>query len=412
MTENKKTLVHIAIWTCLTMFILAIGMYYFPHECPDLGFWGSLYYTIRLFIMEHDLGHFPNSWPLVFIYFFAPIVALSVVGTAISYFFKLSPVLRTKWKYDHVVVCGLGRTGRILAATLKQEGVSVVGVDSECPEQFDEWSSKHNIPIIYGNLMSHVTLKKAGTARARAVIFASGDDLLNLEGVVGAYGWLQDNGEGPIRLLWAHIASEKLADTARFAMRTRGNIGIRFFDTYHIAAIKMVEKYFTRELRQKIREITILGFGKFGRDLMDVMVRNLVFPEKRLIRVIDIQDRRKEVCVLAEELNIAEQVTFAQTDINDLDMADSEDKAFFLCTDDDIGNLAGALMLTRNISGTHVYVRMATWPMPAIKGHLSENRGITFVNINDLVEEGIRDLPGIFRPAEQSDLKRTEEDDD
>ena len=61
--------------------------------------------------------------------------------------------------------------------------------------------------------------------------------------------------------------------------------------------------------------------------------------------------------------------------------------------DDDIGNLTVALMLTSKMKGTYIYVRMTMWPIAALKDHLCYNRGLTFVNINDLVIKGIENLP-------------------
>ncbi len=65
-----------------------------------------------------------------------------------------------------------------------------------------------------------------------------------------------------------------------------------------------------------------------------------------------------------------------------------------------------ALTLTKKMNGHHIYVRMAKWPMPAIQYLLCKDKGISFVNLNDLVEKGLEDLPGIFAPAKASDLKR------
>ncbi len=405
--RSNGLIIQIGLWTASITLIIVIGLIYFPKEVEGLGFFGALYYSIRLFIMEHDLPCFPKSGPLIFIYFFAPIVALSAIGTAIKYFLRFSPELKTRWKSDHVVICGMGRIGRLLATTLRQKGVSVVGVDSRNPEHFEEWRSEYNGPIIFGDYMSLKILEKAGVPGARAVIFASGDDLANLEAVVGAYEWLRKT-PGPIRLLWAHIANEQLADTARSALLTKGSVGIRLFDTYHIAATRMVAKYFNHDMRQGISEIIILGFGKFGRDLMEVIIRDAGRDENWRIRVIDIENRENEVYTLAQELNIREHVSFMQADIKTLKMVDKEYRVFFLCTDDDIGNLATALMLGNKIKAdtNNVYVRMARWPMPAIEDHLRENRGITFVNINGLMVNGIEELPGIFEPAKESDLKR------
>lgn len=401
MSSKTYVVMKIVLWTFSIALVLLIGICYFPKECEGLDFLGALYYSIRLFILEHDLSHFPKSGPLIFIYFFAPLVAVSAVGSAISYFVRFTPSLRIKWKNDHVVVCGVGRTGKIMAATLKKNGVPVVGIDNGCPDDFEQWRTEHRVPMIFGDFMSRPILTKAGALKARAVLFASGDDLANLEAAVGAYDWLRTK-SGPIRLLWVHVANDRLADTARVALRTSGAVGIRIFDTYDIAATKMVAKYFGRKIRQGITEIDILGFGKFGQDLMEVIVRDAGAGEAWKIRVIDVVDRKNEVASIAENLNVPDKVEFQKADIMDLYLRDEVHRAFFLCTDDDIGNLAAALMLSGKMHADHIYVRMAKWPMPAIEERLRGNGGITFININDLVERGIRDLPGLFVPAKPS----------
>ncbi len=405
MQQKYTTPFHIVLWASCILIVLVLGIRYFPLEDPSLDFWGAFYYSIRLFILEHDLAHFPTTPQLVFLYFFAPLVAISALGTALTYFFRISPALRSRMLRDHVIICGIGRTGKLLAATLKGKGVQVVGVDNGAPEGFEEWCSEYKIPIIYGSFQSQKVLERAGARRARTLIFASGDDLANLEGVVGAYDALRRQ-TGPPRLLWAHIANERLANTARLALQTEGSYSIRFFDTYRISASRMIARYFNHGIREGVKEITILGFGKFGRDLMEVLVRDAGPSETWSIRVVDVRDVENEVRFLAAELGIADSVTFTRAAVQDLDLVDSTERAFFICTDDDIGNLAAALMLAGKSICTYIYVRMATWPMPAIADHLGQNHGLTFININDLVVQGVDDLPGIFAPASAEDLKR------
>jgi Trk K+ transport system NAD-binding subunit len=425
MTITRKSLIQIGFWTVSILIVLIIGIYYFPKEDPDLKFWGAFYYTIRVFILEHDMDHFPYSPALVFIYFFAPVIALSAVGTAISYLFRFSPAIRTRWWSDHVIICGMGRTGKLLAATLKGKGVRLVGVDNAASDCLDEWCEKHKVPIIQGNFLSPKILERAGAFRARTLIFASGNDLANLEGVVAAYNQLRGSDSSP-RLLWAHIANERLAKTAREALQTEGSLSIRLFDTYRISAKRMIDRHFNREIRNGVSEIDILGFGKFGRDLMEILVRDAAPDEKCTIRdaasnlkwtirVVDVRDVGEEVKALAHDLaqaldlDVQDQVFFTQSAIQNLHLTDSEQRAFFICTDDDIGNLAAALMLAGKSTCTHIYIRMATWPMAAIADHLNQKHGMTFININDLVVQGIEDLPGIFSPPVAEDLKRTRE---
>ncbi|MCP4695212.1 MAG: hypothetical protein GY859_44700, partial [Desulfobacterales bacterium] len=101
------------------------------------------------------------------------------------------------------------------------------------------------------------------------------------------------------------------------------------------------------------------------------------------------------------------RVSFTRADIKMMEIEKTDSTAHFICTDDDIRNLAMALMLCDRMNGDNIYVRMAKWPIPAIEHHFYKTRNITFVNINDLVENGISEMPGIFDPARKSDLKRT-----
>jgi Trk K+ transport system NAD-binding subunit len=281
----------------------------------------------------------------------------------------------------------------------------VVGVEKTTLDSFTSWSEEHHVRVIQGDFHHRDVLRRAGADKARAVIFASGDDLSNMEGVIGAYAYLQTASDG-VRLLWAHIASERLADTARMAVTTHGHTAIRFFDTYRIAAAKMISKFFPPEQRQGIQEIVILGFGKFGRDLLEMLLKSQNDDETWQIRVIDKKNLEKDLALSLKHVPGARQVTFEMGDIKEMAIAGGTGKAYFLCTDDDIGNLAAALMLAEEMDSPLIFVRMARWPMPAICDHLGEKRGIVFLNINDLMVEGIEDLPGLLAPATPADLKR------
>jgi voltage-gated potassium channel Kch len=406
MIKTLKAKVKIALWAGAIIIVIAIGLFYFPRENNALGFWETLYYTFRLFIFEHDLPTFPRSWPLIFIYFLAPLITISAVGTVISYFLRYTPSLKAHWMSGHVVICGVGRAGKLFALALKKKGISVVGVDLGLPEDFEEWCDRNKVTMIFGDFNSRARLEKAGASKARSIIFASGNDLANLEGALNAYEWLQTD-EGAIRLIWAQIVNNQLAEAARAAIRTSGKIGIRIFDTYRIAALRVIANYFGSEIRKEISQVNILGFGKFGRELLDVLVNDLNVDEKLNINVIDKRDLESDVRAMAEDLSVSERVTFNKADIQDLRLVERTGNTFFICTDDDLGSLTTAMSLSRNACVMHIYVRMTHWPLSGISENLGEDCGVFFININELVMQGILDLPGIFEPAQASDLKRS-----
>ena len=405
MTPKGKLRYQIVFWVSAIGLVIVIGLIYFPQEYNDKTIWETFYYTLRLFIFEHDHADFPTTTPLILIYFVAPIITLSGIGTAISYLLSFSPFLKIRWMKDHVIVCGMGQTGRLFARALKSSGIKVIGIDLFTSNDLDEWQEKNDALILAGDFHSENLLKRAGIQRARTVVYTSGDDLANLEGALIAYGMMDKNQSWP-HLIWTQITDEQMADTARFFLRTSNNVGIRLFDTYRIAAEKMIDKHFRPPERSDVRQIDIMGFGKFGRDLMEVLITDLKRYNPIDIRVIDVKDRKADVTGLAEDLDYADHVVFKKADIRDLPALYHKDKASFICTDDDLKNLTAAMTLARRQETDHIYVRMSRWPLAAVSEHIGEKHGVKFINISELVLEGIAHLPGVFQPAEDQDVKR------
>jgi len=405
MAHKGKFRYQLGFWISAIGLVIAIGLIYFPQEFNDKTRWETLYYTLRLFIFEHGHASFPTRIPLILIYFIAPLITLSGIGTAVSYLLSFSPLLKIRWMKDHVIVCGMGRTGRLFANALKSARINVIGIDLIHSSDLEDWQEHDNISILTGDFHSQAMLKKAGLKRARSVIYTSGDDLANLEGALAAYGLIGNNQTIP-RLIWTQITDEKMADTARFFLRTSDNIGIRLFDTYRIAAEKMINKHFSHAKRNGVRHVDIMGFGKFGRDLLEVLIADLSGHTPLKIRVIDVKDSESEVMGLATELAYAEHVEFKKADIRDLPALYHKGKASFICTDDDLKNLTAAMSLARRYETDHIYVRMSQWPLAAVSEHIGDKHGIKFINISELVLEGITHLPGVFQAAATDDIKR------
>jgi voltage-gated potassium channel len=82
---------------------------------------------------------------------------------------------------DHVIVCGVGTTGRHIATELKAVGIPFVVIDAngelleELAEEFDD-----ELLYIVGDATDDHVLELAGVERARGVISALNDDKANL----------------------------------------------------------------------------------------------------------------------------------------------------------------------------------------------------------------------------------------
>jgi voltage-gated potassium channel len=81
----------------------------------------------------------------------------------------------------HVIVCGIGTTGRHIATELTAVGVPFVVVDAD-RDRLDELSEEFNDSLLYviGDATDDHILELAGIERARGVISALNDDKANL----------------------------------------------------------------------------------------------------------------------------------------------------------------------------------------------------------------------------------------
>jgi voltage-gated potassium channel len=75
---------------------------------------------------------------------------------------------------QHVIVCGYGRFGRVVADELAHSGTPLVVVDTDATR--DEELRSRGIPYIIGSAVSDEVLERAGIRRARAIVVATPSD--------------------------------------------------------------------------------------------------------------------------------------------------------------------------------------------------------------------------------------------
>ena len=81
---------------------------------------------------------------------------------------------------DHVVVAGLGAIGYRVALGIKDRGVPVVVVESQDDGRFVAATRAAGIPVVIGDARHAEVLDEVKVARARALVCATSDDLVNL----------------------------------------------------------------------------------------------------------------------------------------------------------------------------------------------------------------------------------------
>lgn len=82
---------------------------------------------------------------------------------------------------DHVIVIGMGQVGLRLCTYLRDRGIGVVAVELEPEAAAVRFAKDRKIPVLIGHGEDRTLLERAFVSRARAVIAATSDDLVNIE---------------------------------------------------------------------------------------------------------------------------------------------------------------------------------------------------------------------------------------
>jgi Trk K+ transport system NAD-binding subunit len=159
-------------------------------RCP-LTLAESLYETIKLQTLQSGLAFPSESLLGQIIFFLVPLLGLALIFQGVLNFGRLlldKGSRREAWQIalaathqNHVIVCGLGRVGMRTVMQLIESGYEAVVIERDLASEFVQRALNHKIPVVIGDAREEVTLKRAGLMRARAVVTAVNDDLLNIE---------------------------------------------------------------------------------------------------------------------------------------------------------------------------------------------------------------------------------------
>ncbi len=117
---------------------------------------------------------------------------------------------------DHVVVAGLGAIGYRVALLVQARGVPVVIVESEDEGRFVAAARAAGIPVVIGDARHREVLTEVRLDRARALVCATSDDLVNLSAALNGRSIRPD-----LRVVVRLFDPE-------FAVRVQRGFGIRF----------------------------------------------------------------------------------------------------------------------------------------------------------------------------------------
>ena len=162
-----------------------------PDSPRPTGFGEAFYEAVKLLIFNSSL-RFPTEDLLGEALFFAtPLLGLTLLFQSVLNFGRLlldKADRREAWQVslastyrDHIVLVGLGRVGLRIVNQLLDAGYRVVVIERTWDSEFVTRALALPVPVVHGDGREPLVLRDAGVLRARALVTAINDDLLNIE---------------------------------------------------------------------------------------------------------------------------------------------------------------------------------------------------------------------------------------
>jgi voltage-gated potassium channel Kch len=361
---------------------------------PQLGLADYVYLSLQLFVFEFGLDPQPLPPTLQFARFLAPATSAYAAFRALAVLFdEQVEEVRLRFTRDHVVVAGLGKHGLRLVQDFHEAGDRVVVIERDEGKDDLAYCARHGIRVVVGDARRRGVLAIAGVARASRLVFAAGNDDVNLRIVVAAYDLLKEGDGGHTLPCHVGITDHRLCNLFRrhpvFTDR-RDRLEVSVFNTYENAARVLLESHpleidRASDLEGHERAITaaadprqvhlvLLGFGQMGQSVALQAARVLHLANGRHARMT-VLDRELdplwrgfvarypafgEVC---EVEPLAGSLDHADTILRLREIAADRGVIahFLICFDGDSSALLGALELVEEIPDIHnpVLVRMA-----------------------------------------------------
>lgn len=260
---------------------LTLGYAGFSQYLVSLGAMRShtdiFYMTLQLFTMES--GAVPGSvnWQLEAARLLAPATTLYTMWHALALIFSEQlHKLRIRFYFDHVVICGLGRRGILLARAFREMGVRVVAIEQDYENDRIEQCRRHGAVVLVGNACDSSVLKEARVHTARHVIALCSDDGVNAEIAVDTRKLVKDRRGDPLTCV-VQIVDARLLDLLKgqeLEMSEADSFRLEFFNVFERGAHKIIAEFPPlTDAASTAPHILVVGVGRMGQALVTHVAR-------------------------------------------------------------------------------------------------------------------------------------------
>ena len=345
---------------------------------------GDIFYLVlQLIPMGSGAVPAPLPWELEVARFLLPAVTGYAALSALALLFKDQLQAVRLWLLrDHIVVCGLGRTGALLVRQFRQAGWPVVVIEANKDNPLITECQALGAHVLLGNATHGELLQRAGISGARYLIAVCGNDGTNAAVSVGAHRLKRRSSAGALTCI-IHVYSPQLCELLRqqeIHMDSAGAFRLEFFNAFDLGARALLQEYppATPKAGQPAPHLVVVGLGKLGQSLVAQAARGWrerfhATGQKLRISVVD-RDAAHKVETLALRYprlpDVCSLLPYTM-DVRDPEflpakfLFDSQGHldvtTIYVCLDDDSASLSVGLDLLQKVRGSdaRIVARMA-----------------------------------------------------
>ena len=395
------------------------------------SFWDLLYLDLQLFTLESGSVSGPVGWELQIARLLSPAIATFAAIKALALIFREQwQLFRIRFLRNHVIICGLGRKGLLLAQGFMNEGQRVVVIERDEGNDKIPQCREAGILVLVGDATDITLLNKARIQKAGYLISVCGDDGTNTELAMTCKKILKEQ-RNPVLTCIVHIVNPRLCLLLREReLETEPDNAFRleFFNIFDQGGRACLSDYppfdHHGHANSRIPHLLIVGLGRLGENLVIQAAKNwkALSPEKKLdITILDREAEEKmtrlhmgyppvkEICNLHALQMEIHSPDFLSADFLSPSKENHRFTSVYICLDNDSFALSTALNLNRTFKNHEVSIVVRMARKAGLAALLGNNRiqvnGFDHLHVFGLLDRTC--TPAVIRSGIHETLART-----
>ncbi len=327
----------------------------------------NLLHTIQLFLPGRILIEVPEgAWYLALAKVLGGLVFFMIIAQVIfQIFINQYQIWRLQHQKNHIVICGFANCGQQFALAALTHKKQVIAIDLNITDQQHNFiMQNNNITLLLANPTDKATLMQAAAHKAERIIFASQNNLENLQGINNLREILQQQPTNSQKIAHIQIDDPNLIQSLKeypHFLKEDQTLKVISFNRHQLIARRFLQTYPLyqyADLRGQDRiRVAIFGFANKAQQMLLQLASSSYYRDFKVPEIIIIDPQANqhgqefishnpglqdpEICKLKFiDFNIQTQTLdiFLQTHANNL-------TAILFCIEDDSKNITASLRM-------------------------------------------------------------------